>query len=236
MKRIYWLGLLIVWSLAACSGGAAEQVAKPDPTATPSLPAPTLDPETLPHLLFEALSNDDLATIEQVIAAGGDVNRKNSLGMAPLEIAAIRGQAAIVQALLEAGAELTSDAFYQAISGGYMEIVQLFLDQGVDVNAPDDIFGGGALIVAARGGQVEIGRLLIAHGADLEQGDQWNDPALNVAAFRGQLAFAQMLVEQGAVVNVPNVNGSTALNHAQNQGNTEVVDFLLQVGATGKEE
>jgi ankyrin repeat protein len=72
---------------------------------------------------------------------------------------------------------------------------------------------------------------LLENGADLEQVDDYNDPAVNVAAFHGQLEFVKMLVDRGAKLDVYGFGGRNAIRHAMANGHDDVVDFLRSVGS-----
>ena len=56
-----------------------------------------------------------------------------------------------------------------AVSGGHIEIVELLVSKGADVNATDRI-GRTLLHSAASGGRKDIAELLIAEGADIGRG------------------------------------------------------------------
>jgi ankyrin repeat protein len=173
--------------------------------------------------------------MRQYIAAGADINQSGDLGATPLGIAAFRGNAEMVRLLLDAGGTFEIAVFHTAISESEddTEIVQVFLDHGVDINKKADIGNGHtALMYAAEFGHIEVGKLLLENGADINAVDNFNDPALNVAAFHGQLEFAKMLVEMGAELNVRGFGSRTALGHAISRGHEDVAAFLRGAGAT----
>jgi ankyrin repeat protein len=137
--------------------------------------------------------------------------------------------------LLDAGATFEIGVFHLAISRSNddTEIVQTFINHGVDINEPaSGIPGHTALMYAAEFGHIEIGKLLLASGAGINAVDDFNDLALNVAAFHGQLEFVKMLVEMGAELNIRSMNDRTAVGHALSAGQNDVADFLKEVGGT----
>jgi ankyrin repeat protein len=67
------------------------------------------------------------------------------------------------------------------------------------------------LLYAARDGRVDVARLLVAAGADLELGDGNGIRPLLMAALNGQVAVARLLVEKGADVNADDFWGRSPL-------------------------
>jgi uncharacterized protein len=223
--------LAVSFLLNACGTPATSS-----PTATPVPPSTaTLSPETLQEAIFTAAREDDIEAMKQYIAAGADINVSDEFGGTVLSIAAYRGNAEMVRLLLDAGATFEIGVFHLAISqsNDNPEVVQAFIDHGVDLDQKADTGNGHtALMFAAEFGHIEVGKLLLASGADINAVDNVNDPALNIAAFYGQLKFAKMLVEMGAELNVPGYGSRTALGHAISRGHEDVAAFLREVGAT----
>jgi ankyrin repeat protein len=67
------------------------------------------------------------------------------------------------------------------------------------------------LLYAARDGRLEVARVLVAAGADLELGDGNNIRPLLMAALNGQIDVARLLVEKGANVNADDFWGRSPL-------------------------
>ena len=85
---------------------------------------------------------------------------------------------------------------------------------------------------AAKMGQVEMARLLLASGADAHAKgiDGWT-PMLR-AAMAGQAETGHLLIEAGAEVNQRSTNnGWTVLHWAAYSGSLELVRYLLDAGA-----
>jgi hypothetical protein len=96
------------------------------------------------------------------------------------------------------------------------------------------------LHVAARNQSLEVTRLLIEKGADIEGRLRVDDTMarctsrtpLHVAAARGHLSVLKLLVSAGADVNATTlVTGRTALQLAMELGHEEIVNYLLNCGA-----
>jgi ankyrin repeat protein len=91
---------------------------------------------------------------------------------------------------------------------------------------------GNALTAAAFDGTVEIIKLLLDAGADINSADGW---ALQTAADQGHVDVVNLLLERGANVNTttanPNMPKCTALQAAVESGRGDIVDILLEHGA-----
>ena len=68
-----------------------------------------------------------------------------------------------------------------------------------DVNARERLYGRTALMIAALEGHLDVARLLIEAGADLNIADGENSTALSLARSYGNLDVAALLSEAGAL-------------------------------------
>ena len=80
---------------------------------------------------------------------------------------------------------------------------------------------------AAEHGHLEIAKLLLANGANVNVKDEDNITALHLAAQNGHLEIAKFLVENGANVNVKDEDNVTALHLAAQNGHTGIVSLLI---------
>jgi ankyrin repeat protein len=113
-------------------------------------------------------------------------------------------------------------------------IIERYLGSGWDVNAQGEKYGRTALHLAAMNGHLEIVKLLLEHGADVnaKTKEGYGYTALHSAASNGHLEIVKLLLEHGADVNAKTkYGGYTALHSATMNGHLEIVKLLLEHGA-----
>jgi hypothetical protein len=93
-------------------------------------------------------------------------------------------------------------------------------------------FPESTLIGAARSGNVESIKRLVAAGADVNQrGGSNNWTAVMHAVHKNQRGSVEALLDEGADANARTADGSTALMMAAGYGYTDIVEILLAHGA-----
>ncbi|KAJ7270190.1 ankyrin repeat-containing domain protein [Mycena rebaudengoi] len=121
-----------------------------------------------------------------------------------------------------------SNALQIASQFGHLEMVQLLIDSGVNVNQQGGYYGN-ALQAALVHRHDEVLRLLLKHGGDTNIAGEYGTP-LQVAAAQGDKTLIHLLLENGADFNAEGDDG-TALQSASFQGHEAVVDLLINSGA-----
>lgn len=108
-----------------------------------------------------------------------------------------------VQAILKQQPEMAAlgdyngwTALHCAVGYGHMEIVELLISHGADVNAVDKS-GWSALRYAVLNANVELIQYLLLHGADINAVDNGGWSLLHYAASSGQTHIALLLLENG---------------------------------------
>jgi len=133
--------------------------------------------------------------------------------------------------LKQRGMSIDGAGLYSAAAAGSFELVNLYLETGIDVNARD-AHQRTALQVVAAGGNVPLGELLLSKGADVNAVDENGTSAVMDAAWEGNLAMVRLLAERGAQLSIKNKSGYSPLRAARDRNHKEVVDLLVSKGAT----
>jgi ankyrin repeat protein len=131
--------------------------------------------------------------------------------------------------LLESRNNLGYTPVFEAVGHNQLEIAELLLANGADVNARDGNMRTPLMQALWVYNHDKMVRLLLAKGADVNLEDKWKITALAYAAKQGQLEDAKILIANDANVNV--VTGSSPLYFAVIGTHTEMVELLLVNGA-----
>ena len=153
--------------------------------------------------LIAAAGRGDAATVEKLIARGGNVNAKDGKQDSAFLIASANGHTVVVKLTLAAGADLKSTNRYggtgliPACHHGHLETVRLLLTTKIDVNHVNNL-GWTALleaVILGDGGptHTEIVRELLAHGANPRIADRDGVSALEHARRRNYARMAELL-------------------------------------------
>jgi ankyrin repeat protein len=80
-------------------------------------------------------------------------------------------------------------------------------------------------------GSLEIVKILLDKGADVNTKDNYGSTALMMASRDGRIEVVKLLLSKKADANAKDEDGDTALIKATNEGNTEMMDLLKSHGA-----
>jgi ankyrin repeat protein len=183
-----------------------------------------------------ACTNRNPALVDRLLKAGADPNTAIGTGETPVMTCAGTGSVDAVRMLIAAGANLNArepaqnqTALMWAVAEHHPAVVRVLIDHRADVQARTKQ-GFTALHFAAREGELESARQLLAAGVDINvrslpdptvkgRGPTYTatlsggSTPLLVATVRGQVALALFLLEHGADPNIEDA-GFTALHWA----------------------
>ncbi|XP_063908779.1 ankyrin repeat domain-containing protein 17 isoform X5 [Zophobas morio] len=188
-----------------------------------------------------AASGGYVNIIKLLLSHGAEINSRtgSKLGISPLMLAAMNGHTAAVKLLLDMGSDINAQietnrntALTLACFQGRHEVVSLLLDRKANVEHRAKT-GLTPLMEAASGGYVEVGRVLLDKGADVNATPvpSSRDTALTIAADKGHVRFVELLLCRGAQIEVKNKKGNSPLWLAANGGHLAVVELLYNVNA-----
>ena len=119
-------------------------------------------------------------------------------------------------------------ALHAAVASGDVVDARELLELGANVNEPkSEEDSTTPLLVAAAKGNVEMVKLLIKSGANLDAQDDCDNNALHVACSKGHVNVVSRLIKAGCDVETRAGNGATALHLAARKGHDDVVELLL---------
>jgi ankyrin repeat protein len=163
--------------------------------------------------------------VEALIKRGANVNLKRYVGDTPLMLAAQSDNVNTVRALLKAGANPNVKEFsphageltplIQAMNFSKqhrVEIAEALIAAGAEINPRENFFMSPLMNAVD---DLEMVKLLIAHGADVNQKNFRDATALMGAAAAGPASVVKYLIEKGADVNARDKDGTTALMAAE---------------------
>ena len=180
---------------------------------------------------------DELEVAETLVRAGALVDAANAYGVTPLSLACTNGSAAMIEMLLQAGADPNGRANGQpalmvAANTGRVDAARALLAHGADVNATEPLKSQTALMWAVAEGHTDVVRLLIGHGANVHaRSDSGFTPLMFAAREEHGLDVARLLIASGANVHDTALDGNSVLLVATVRGHPELVEFLLGHGA-----
>lgn len=180
-------------------------------------------------------------SVERVLAATprstmdvGDVTGRSALSWA-----AQRGDRRTIRTLISYGADPNKadvergTPFIWSVIGGHVHIIKLLLAIGANVDAKGD-FGRISLSLSAQQDScLNITKLLVNYGADVETQDKGGFTPLHWAVSGNAVKNLTYFLDNGAKANVPGVLGFTALHLAIIHNKHEALKVLIKLPIAG---
>ena len=186
--------------------------------------------------LHYATDSGNERVIKYLIDAGSDVNMLNNSNQSPLIIAIEADEVNIdlIKLLIDTGANINfKDSQGDSpliLAGGQedLELMRVLLNTpNINVNIVDR-YGRTALHQAIISSNIEMCRLLIEYGADVNIQDNNGDTPL-LKAFKVNefnLEIVRLLVDRGAYININDNNNKNVFFYAEIYDNEELIDIL----------
>ena len=157
--------------------------------------------------LVQSAFDGELAKVQGLVKKGASVDATGPKSRTALMWAAANGHTPVVEFLLGQGADINAmdsdgqTALMYATTRSFAPTVDFLLANGASVNVQSKKSKFTALIIAASGGNVEIVRLLLEHGADTCLAESDGDTPLDRARQYGHSAVVALLEESSAPAN-----------------------------------
>jgi len=185
-----------------------------------------------------AVQNGQVAAVALLLEHGANANASLRSGSTLLHDAAMRDYPDIASLLLDHGADIEAgergsrmSPLAQAAFSGSTETAAVLLQRGASVGVRC-WEGETPLHLAAKRGHVEVVRLLLDHGADIDEaGNASHATALHCAVMKSQVEVGGLLLQRGADPNKKDEPGYAPLHWAAREGNALLVQRLLEHGA-----
>ena len=196
-------------------------------------------------MLEGTLDNKNFAILEYLIAKGADVNYKLDGGTFLLSIVGTtknrKPRVEYLKKFLTYKPDINHmaagsfSALHRATMAGFVEYMEILLDNGANIDIKSLETGGTPLHTAANRKFIDATRYLIKRGANLEILDNEGFTPLSVAAHEYILQNVQALVEAGAKINVktttdnmtPLIAATMNINPLNHGDSMDVMKYLL---------
>ncbi|HWB20554.1 MAG TPA: ankyrin repeat domain-containing protein [Phycisphaerales bacterium] len=192
--------------------------------------------------LISAAESGNIALLDKLIAAGGNINQRDAKGHSPLGGAVDRGQLKAAQFLLDRGASLSIRSqcgwspLHIAVHRNHQDLCELLLHRGISLESktapargsPD---GYTALHMAISASTDAICSLLVSHGANIDATTHDGETPMHLAASVASASKLKLLIDAKARIDLLNSTGQTPLHIAAKSGNVAIVQQLITAGS-----
>ncbi len=184
--------------------------------------------------LIGALYRNNIEEARRMLASGvSPTQRDASNEHTALHYAALRGNAAFVHLIVQAGAPIDAvnsrgeTPLMWAVKTGNLSMVVLLQSLGANLQAREH---SGLMPIhhAAERGQVLVVDFFLHHGVGVDVPDGLGKTCLHWASWSDQLPMVQFLLHNGASPSVRDDDQALPLHWACNRGNVEVAQALLK--------
>jgi ankyrin repeat protein len=234
-------------AVSAADAAAVEQLlaagANPDAIKPSGYPI-------LKQAVLDSIKSHNTEIVTLLVENGADVNQLDGGGNAVLPLAAGARQLDVVRLFLDAGADVNgtstliitdvgpladAPAVIHAVVGNTIEVLELLISHGADLDKTETSSNKTALHIAATLDRAKIIELLLENGANPDP--PGNKKPLHFASEIHKVKSAQALLNGGADPNAQTEAGKTPLMYAVSLGKTSqfgstgIVTLLLENGA-----
>ena len=190
--------------------------------------------------LHDAVRDDDLARLQQLIAAGEDLSAQDKFVGTALHWAALKDNVDAARLLISAGVDVDvmkvgsqQTPLHIAAERDAAAVAEVLIASGADIEARTAASTDGSLPLhmAAGTDSLDVVKLLIEAGVNIEAHDIDGRTAVIHAAYGNAAGAIELLVAAGAKVDVKLPDGKTALHAAAVYGHVDALKKLIEHGA-----
>jgi ankyrin repeat protein len=167
--------------------------------------------------LLEAVMRNDVPSLQLLLAHGADKSVLGPEGVDALGLAIEERDYDVAKALIDAGANVN-------VPVGDQRLTPLMI--AVAEKAPPE----GTIFVPSSTRPIDIAKILIQRGADVNATDKTGMTALMVAASHNDASMVGLLLQSGADVSAKNAQGQTASDIAKLNGNVDAAQAISVLG------
>lgn len=180
------------------------------------------------QIFYDMVAVDDAEGVRAFIIHGVDVLAPDETGWPAILIAAKYGSINALRILIEAGGDVNAHnaagftALHLAAKYGELGVAELLLNNGAQIDCPAGKSRQTPLLSATRSDHLELVKLLLERGADINACDAYNQTALYIAAAGDFPATAELLLRHKANPDKIADTGLTPRSVAEVNGNKEL--------------
>lgn len=187
--------------------------------------------------LFDAVYNNDIKRLEQLIKQGVNINIQNQKKQSPIMVATYNNNIKMVEMLFKNGADVNlqddykNTPFLYAGATGQLEILKIIYTKA-DAIKPLNRYGGNALIPACEKGHVEVVEFLLKNtSVEVNHINNLGWTALLEVVILGDdtpeyAKIVKILVENGADIYIKDHKGKDALYYAKKNKMFKILKVL----------
>ena len=184
--------------------------------------------------LINAVNKRELVEVQELIAAGANVNKANKDSITPLLIASANGHTEVVKALLDTPTidvnkthRNGATPLLMASTNGHKEVVKALLEKpDIDINKANKD-GFTPLLMASTNGHKEVVKALLENpDIDINKANEDGYTPLLLAGFGGHTIIARELLEAGASITYV-FGGESILEIAESHGFSPAINALI---------
>ena len=188
----------------------------------------------LDQQLLDACKNGDIETVKKTIGLGADLTKRGEDYYTPLQFAILNEHRDVATLILDKGPAALGEYGITALSCAFgkglklIEIAELIIEKGVDVNSKHGFTESTFLYGAVLDDHIETVKLLLRKNADPDITNKNGETPFEQACKLNRKQIAEALISNGADVHRKTKEGLSPMHWAARYGYTDIVKKLLE--------